>query len=200
MYCLWPLQCTLFVATPTNMEYTCTVCGHYSVLCLWPLLQIGSTHVLFVATTVYSFCGHSYEQGVHMYCLWPLQCTLFVATRANREYTCTLCGHYSVLCLWPLLRIGSSHVYCLWEYMYTVCGHYSVLCLWPLLRIRSTHVYCLWPLQCTLFVATPTNRENTCTVRGHYSLLCLWPLLLIESTHVLFVATTVYSVCGHSYE
>ena len=51
----------LFVATPMNWEYMCTVCGHYSVLCLWPLLQIGSTRVLFVATTVNSVCGHSYE-------------------------------------------------------------------------------------------------------------------------------------------
>ena len=25
-------------------------------------------------------CGHSYELGVHVYCLWPLQCILFVAT------------------------------------------------------------------------------------------------------------------------
>ena len=22
-------------------------------------------------------CGHSYELGVHVYCLWPLQCTLY---------------------------------------------------------------------------------------------------------------------------
>ena len=33
------VTCVLFVATPTNWEYTCTVCGHYSVFCLWPLLQ-----------------------------------------------------------------------------------------------------------------------------------------------------------------
>ena len=48
------VTCLLFVATPMNWEYTCTVCGHYSVLCLWPLLQIVSTHVLFVATPVNS--------------------------------------------------------------------------------------------------------------------------------------------------
>ena len=29
----------LFVPTPTNWEYICTVCAHYSVFCLWPLLQ-----------------------------------------------------------------------------------------------------------------------------------------------------------------
>ena len=61
MYCLWPLlqigsTHVLFVATTTNWEYMCTVCGHYDevgehVYCLWPLLQIGSTCVLFVATT-----------------------------------------------------------------------------------------------------------------------------------------------------
>ena len=38
----------LFVATP--------------LLQIGTLLQIGSTHVLFVATTVYSVCGHSYNR------------------------------------------------------------------------------------------------------------------------------------------
>ena len=45
------------------MGDTCTVCGHYSVLCLWPLLRIVSTHV--------PFCGHSYKR------------VLFVATTMN---------------------------------------------------------------------------------------------------------------------
>ena len=66
-----------------------TVCGHYSLLCLWPLVRIGSTCVLIDATTVYSVFGHSYEKGVHMY---------------------TVCGNYSVVCLWPVLQIGSTHV------------------------------------------------------------------------------------------
>ena len=53
--------------------------------CLWPLLQIGSTHVLFVATTT------------------------------NWEYMCTVCSHYDelgehVYCLSPLLQIGSTRV------------------------------------------------------------------------------------------
>ena len=67
-----------------------SVCGHYyelqvHVYSLWPVLQIGSTHVLFVATTMNwenlcTVCGQYYELEVHMYCLWPLlmnslQCT-----------------------------------------------------------------------------------------------------------------------------
>ena len=96
------LQCTLFVATTMNWKYMCTVCQYYEyttvysvcghcyelqvhMYCLWPLLQTGSTHVLFVATTMNwentcTVCGHYYELEVHVYCLWPLlanslQCT-----------------------------------------------------------------------------------------------------------------------------
>ena len=48
------VTCVLFVAIPMNWEYMCTVSGHYSVLCLWPLLRIVSTCVLFVAITMNS--------------------------------------------------------------------------------------------------------------------------------------------------
>ena len=42
----------LFVATPMNWEYMCTVCGHYNVLCfLWPLLYELEEHMCTV-------CGH----------------------------------------------------------------------------------------------------------------------------------------------
>ena len=96
------LQCTLFVATTTNWKYMCTVCHYYELTtvysvcgqyyelqvhmyCLWPLLQIGSTCVLIVATmtkweNTCTVCGHYYKLEVHVYCLWPLlmnslQCT-----------------------------------------------------------------------------------------------------------------------------
>ena len=141
------LQCTLFVTTTMNWENTCTVCHYYEF------------------TRVYSVCGHYYELGEHMYCLWPLQqigsthvlfvattmnslqCTLFVATTTNWECTCTVCGHYyklgvHVYCLWSLLQIGSTCV----------------------LFVATT----MNSLQCTLFVATTTNWEYMCTVCGHY--------------------------------
>ena len=99
------LQCTLFVATTTNWKYMCTVCHYYKlgvhVYCLWPLLQIGSTCVLFASTTNWEYmctvCQY-YKLGVHMYCLCPLlqigsTCVLFVATTMNWEYMCTVC-HY----------------------------------------------------------------------------------------------------------
>ena len=56
------------------------------------VLLVGSTCVLFVATTVYSVCGHSYELEVHVYCLWPLQST--------HSYKWGVHAY----CLWPLKR------------------------------------------------------------------------------------------------
>ena len=54
---LW-VTCVVFVATTTNWESMCSVCGHYyeleeHVYCLWPLL-------------------HYYELEEHVYCLWAL--------------------------------------------------------------------------------------------------------------------------------
>ena len=93
-------ECTTVCSVCDHYYYMCTVChyyefttvysvcGHYYELqvhvnCLWPLLQIVSTHVLFVATNTKwtcTVCGHYYELQEHMYCLWPLrmnslQCT-----------------------------------------------------------------------------------------------------------------------------
>ena len=76
-----PSTHVLLVATPTNSKYMCAVCGHYYefttvystnvVVCtLIRILESNPhsnystswvTHVLFVATTEYSVCGHSYE-------------------------------------------------------------------------------------------------------------------------------------------
>ena len=126
------------------MSNTCTVCGHsydlgVHVNCLWPLLQIGSTCVLFVATTMYS-----------------LQCTWFVATAT-------------------LLRIGSTCVLFMATTMYSLqCTllvatttlllqiHYYILCLWPLLQI---HYYALSPqlvdTNCSLYYPMATTMNFT---------------------------------------
>ena len=54
-----------------------------------PLLQIGSTCVLFVATPMNSLqCTLFVATPMN-----SLQCTLFVATTMNLEYMCTVCGH-----------------------------------------------------------------------------------------------------------
>ena len=82
----------LFVATTMNWNY--------SVLCLWQLLQIVSTCLLFVATPMNS-----------------LQCTLFVTTTTNWKYMCTVCHYYEFTTVYSVCghyyKLG-KHMYCLW--------------------------------------------------------------------------------------
>ena len=130
----------------------CTVCGHYyelgeHVYCLWPLLWIGSTCVLFVATTMNS--------------LW---CTLFVATTMNWKYMCTVCHYYE------------------FTTVYSVCGHHyelqlHVYCLWPHLKL-GVHVYCLCPLlmhslQCTPPIVFRVQYNNNIVSTLTYTLFII---------------------------
>ena len=67
MYCLWPQ--TLFLYNHSSVYYfsmhkiVYTLEEQSSVLCLWPLPQIGRIHVLFVATTkkvIFTQIVHTY--------------------------------------------------------------------------------------------------------------------------------------------
>ena len=86
----WPLH----GATPIHVSYNSVSVYYfyYYILKLYlfttPPCTSWVTRVLFVATTVYSVCGHSYKLKEHMYCLWPLlqivsTHVLFLATTMN---------------------------------------------------------------------------------------------------------------------
>ena len=95
------------------MGDTFTVSGHsyelgVHVYCLWPLLQIVSTHVLFVATTMNS-----------LQCTPPIVLRVWLFLVLNNN---SVCYKLYSFC-YSLLQIGSTCVLFVATTVYSVCGH-----------------------------------------------------------------------------
>ena len=103
-----------------NLQITVVICSllllapHTCTVCAMPLLRIGSTHVLFVATRMNSLqCTLFVATPMN-----SLQCTLFVATTMNLEYTCTVCGHKHYF----VYNHISVYYFCMCKLVYTSPG------------------------------------------------------------------------------
>ena len=154
------LVCVLFVATPTSTisVYYFSICTLLKyVYCLWPLpfLVLVCTTlvcVLFVATpmssiSVYYFsmctvCGHSYELGVHVYCLWPLL----------------------LMCLTIVLV-------CIVYYSYSYSYYFRVNCTSQLpicVSYNSVSVYSFYYYILKLYLPPPGGKESPWTTASHW--------------------------------